>query len=109
MQFSFFTNAAERLKSLSKKRSFRFGLPFLLFLFIGSFGLERFASLRYEFRRNELLKPENLEKLGIKKKEVTLEEEFEKYRKLDINSWENIRGPRPWEEPQQSQQQKGST
>ncbi|CAL1272466.1 unnamed protein product [Larinioides sclopetarius] len=82
---------------------------FKLFLFIGSFGLERFASLRYEFRRNELLKPENLEKLGIKKKEVSLEKEFEKYNKLDINSWENIRGPRPWEEPQQPPQQKSSS
>ncbi|GIY37290.1 cytochrome c oxidase assembly protein COX16 homolog, mitochondrial [Caerostris darwini] len=101
MKFTFFSNTAERLKTLSKKRSFRFGLPFLLFMFFGSFGLERFASLRYEFRRNETLKPENLEKYGIKKKKVVLQEELEKYKQLDINSWENIRGPRPWEEPQQ--------
>ncbi|GFX11243.1 uncharacterized protein TNCV_1893831 [Trichonephila clavipes] len=100
MQFRFFSSTVERFKKLTKKRSFRFGLPFLLFLFVGSFGVERFASLRYEFRRNELLKPESLEKLGIKKKEVTLEEEFEKYKQIDINNWENIRGPRPWEEPQ---------
>ncbi|GFY42024.1 uncharacterized protein TNIN_161591 [Trichonephila inaurata madagascariensis] len=100
MQFRFFSSTVERFKKLTKKRSFRFGLPFLLFLFVGSFGVERFASLRYEFRRNEFLKPESLEKLGIKKKEVTLEEEFEKYKQIDINNWENIRGPRPWEEPQ---------
>ena len=101
--FSALSNIIKRFHSFRQKTSFKYGLPFLLFLFIGSFGLERFASLRYEFRRNELLKEENLSKLGIKKKKVTLEDEFEKIKKLDINSWENIRGPRPWEEPQQSQ------
>lgn len=48
-----------------------------------------------------MFRDENLAKLGIKKKKVTLEEEYEKIKQLDIDSWENIRGPRPWEEPQQ--------
>ncbi|XP_035219772.1 cytochrome c oxidase assembly protein COX16 homolog, mitochondrial-like [Stegodyphus dumicola] len=98
---SFYAHAVQRFQSLRRKRIFRYGLPFLLFLFVGSFGIEQFASLRYEFRKNETLKPENLAKLGIKKKTVTLEEEYEKLKKLDLDSWENIRGPRPWEEPQQ--------
>lgn len=31
-------------------------------------------------------------------KEVTLESEFEKVKKMDIDNWEQVRGPRPWEE-----------
>lgn len=30
--------------------------------------------------------------------EVTLESEYEKVKDLDIDNWEQIRGPRPWEE-----------
>ncbi|KAI9575157.1 hypothetical protein GQX74_015715 [Glossina fuscipes] len=33
-----------------------------------------------------------------KPEHVTIEREFEKIKKLDIENWENIRGPRPWEE-----------
>lgn len=47
--------------------------------------------------------PEDVEKFGItmkKSKEVTLETEFEKIRSMDIEDWENKRGPRPWEESQ---------
>jgi len=36
--------------------------------------------------------------LKFKKDNSTLEEELEKYNKeVDIDSWENKRGPRPWE------------
>lgn len=30
--------------------------------------------------------------------EITLENEYEQYKQLDIDSWEQKRGPRPWEE-----------
>lgn len=30
--------------------------------------------------------------------EVTIEAEYEKLKKIDIDNWENVRGPRPWEE-----------
>lgn len=33
-----------------------------------------------------------------KKEDVTLEGEFEKIKELDIEHWDNVRGPRPWEE-----------
>lgn len=39
--------------------------------------------------------------MGIKMKkegEVTLETEYEKIKTLDIDNWEPVRGPRPWEE-----------
>lgn len=33
-----------------------------------------------------------------KSDEVTLETEYEKIKSLDIEDWDNQRGPRPWEE-----------
>lgn len=34
--------------------------------------------------------------------EVTLETEFEKVKNIDIDNWEQVRGPRPWEEANSS-------
>lgn len=31
-------------------------------------------------------------------KEITLEKEYEKLKEMDIDTWEQKRGPRPWEE-----------
>jgi cytochrome c oxidase assembly protein subunit 16 len=58
---------------------------------------------RYQFSKKQAVKPEDFEDLGIAVKktgEVTLETEFEKVKTIDIENWENIRGPRPWEEGQ---------
>lgn len=34
--------------------------------------------------------------------EITLESEYEKIKEtLDIENWEQVRGPRPWEEPEE--------
>ena len=44
---------------------------------------------------------EETKKYGVKLKkrgEVTMEKEYEKMKTVDIDNWENIRGPRPWEE-----------
>lgn len=30
--------------------------------------------------------------------QITLEEEYEKVKEMDIENWEQKRGPRPWEE-----------
>lgn len=67
----------------------------------GSFGLREFASLRFQFRRVSTITPEEMKKHGIEMKkpgEVTLESEYEKIKNLDIDNWEQVRGPRPWEE-----------
>lgn len=56
---------------------------------------------RYQFSRKSTLRPEEFEAFGIEKKqpgEVTMETEYEKVKSLDIDNWEPIRGPRPWEE-----------
>lgn len=56
---------------------------------------------RFQFSKKKTIRPDELEALGIKMKkegEVTLESEYEKIKTLDIDNWENKRGPRPWEE-----------
>ena len=88
------------MKEFLRSRLFKFGVPFFAVVIGGSFVLEQFAKIRYEYRRSQLL-PKEVAEAGIKMRkpeEVTLEKEFEKLQKLDIDNWENIRGPRPWEE-----------
>lgn len=56
---------------------------------------------RYQFSKKKTIRPDELEVMGIKMKkegEVTLETEYEKIKTLDIDNWEPVRGPRPWEE-----------
>ncbi|XP_056632340.1 cytochrome c oxidase assembly protein COX16 homolog, mitochondrial [Diorhabda carinulata] len=91
-----------KISRLLNKRIVKFGLPFFVLMIGGSFGLREFTNLRYQFSRVSLVKREELEKLGIEMKkpgEVTLESEYEKIKNLDIDNWEQVRGPRPWEEP----------
>lgn len=41
------------------------------------------------------LRPDELDKIGVKMKkpeDVTLEGEYEKFKKIDIENWENVRG-----------------
>lgn len=83
-----------------QRRTVRFGLPFLVLMVGGSFGLKEFAQLRYDFRTRKSLAKDEAERIGIRMKsqeEVTLESEYEKIKKIDTTSWENVRGPRPWE------------
>lgn len=51
--------------------------------------------LRYTFSKKLTLKPDEVEKAGVKMKqtgEVTLETEYEKIKEIDIEHWENVRG-----------------
>ncbi|XP_063233372.1 cytochrome c oxidase assembly protein COX16 homolog, mitochondrial [Bacillus rossius redtenbacheri] len=95
------------LIQLSESNFFRYGLPFIVFVVGGSFGLKEFAQLRYDYSKREKIDPDELrEKYGIQMKkrgEVTLESEYEKLKQLDIDNWSNIRISRPWEEsPEES-------
>ncbi|XP_018565346.1 cytochrome c oxidase assembly protein COX16 homolog, mitochondrial-like [Anoplophora glabripennis] len=92
---------SKTLNSFLKKKSIKYGLPFLLVVLGGSFGLKEFAQLRYQFSKVSVVRPEEMKKYGIEMKkpgEVTIDTEFEKVKKLDIDNWEQVRGPRPWEE-----------
>ncbi|KAG5675126.1 hypothetical protein PVAND_005055 [Polypedilum vanderplanki] len=74
----------------------KYGIPFLTLVIGGSFGLREFTQLRYQFSKKSTVQPNELEKMGIKMKkpgEVTLESEYEKIKKLDIDNWENKQTP----------------
>lgn len=88
----------ERLKKLQNNKHFKYGLPFFILMTAGVFGIREFAHLKYEFRKNEMLDPYDLGVKTKKKGEVTLESEYEKIKTIDIDNWENIRGPRLWDE-----------
>ncbi|ENN75362.1 cytochrome c oxidase assembly protein COX16 homolog, mitochondrial [Dendroctonus ponderosae] len=99
------TSNLSAVTKFMKKRSVKFGLPFLLLMVGGSFGLREFTSLRYKFSKVSPLSYEESQKHGIEKKkpgEVTLESEYEKIKNLDLDNWKQIRGPRPWEEKDES-------
>ncbi|XP_019327616.1 PREDICTED: cytochrome c oxidase assembly protein COX16 homolog, mitochondrial isoform X2 [Aptenodytes forsteri] len=42
----------------------------------------------------------------LKQNTVTLESEYEKLEKSDLDNWENIRGPRLWEDSRTVQKQR---
>ncbi|KAK9507051.1 hypothetical protein O3M35_008876 [Rhynocoris fuscipes] len=93
-------SVSRSIASLKKNRLFKYGFPFILLVVGGLFGLREFTGLRYKYGKKPALRPEELEDKGIEMKkpgEVTLETEFNKLVTLDIDNWENIRGPRPWE------------
>lgn len=89
------------LRSLTKNRHFKFGLPFMIAVVGGSFGLQYYSQLRYDIynERHTVTKTQALQKiLTDPEKQVTIEEEYENYKKtVDLDNWQNIRGPRPWE------------
>ncbi|XP_015776573.1 PREDICTED: cytochrome c oxidase assembly protein COX16 homolog, mitochondrial-like [Acropora digitifera] len=80
----------------------RFGVPMITLIVAGSFALKEFTEIKIK-RRDEkshaLNKEEALQALPHKGKQETLEEVYEDItKKLDIDHWENKRGPRPWEQ-----------
>ncbi|XP_011860948.1 PREDICTED: cytochrome c oxidase assembly protein COX16 homolog, mitochondrial isoform X2 [Vollenhovia emeryi] len=85
---------------MSHPRVWRYGIPFMIFIIGGSFGLREFTELRYK-RTNEYKIREELEKQGIQMREpeeITLEKEYEKLQEVDLDNWENVRIQRPWDE-----------
>ncbi|XP_064103423.1 cytochrome c oxidase assembly protein COX16 homolog, mitochondrial-like [Macrobrachium nipponense] len=87
-----------------QRRSVRVGIPFLMLIVGGSFGLKEFTQLRYDFRNSRNITKEEAEKLGVEMKDatsVTLEAIYSDISEIDTTNWENKRGPRPWEESNQ--------
>ncbi|XP_075979489.1 cytochrome c oxidase assembly protein COX16 homolog l(3)neo43 [Anticarsia gemmatalis] len=100
------TSLRNSFAALSKRRSFKYGLPFILFMVGGSFGLREWTQIRYQFSKVKGVSKAEAEKMGLHRpKEVTLENTYEEIQKLDIDNWENKRGPRPWENNEQQAQQ----
>ncbi|ODN03726.1 Cytochrome c oxidase assembly protein COX16, mitochondrial [Orchesella cincta] len=83
-----------------KNRLLNFTVPFFVLVIGGSFGMTYFSKIRYEHRGQKTLTPEEAQDFGVKMKkpkEVNLENQFQRLQEMDIDTWENKRGPRPWE------------
>jgi len=88
--------------SKSTTRFWKFGLPFVLFVVVGSFGLAEFTDIKIQRRDEKVQKvtAEEAKKYQAKKgkSSVTLEDVYKNMQEnLNIDDWENKRGPRPWE------------
>ncbi|XP_034053708.1 cytochrome c oxidase assembly protein COX16 homolog, mitochondrial [Gymnodraco acuticeps] len=97
------------LKALKKNRTIKYGVPMLLLVVGGSFGLREFTQIRYDSQRiRKKLDPSLEAKVNVERQPVILEEEYEKIKKVNMEEWRNIRGPRPWEDSREYQDQQRS-
>lgn len=91
-----------KIKFRSNRKFVKLGLPLVVLVVGGSFYLEQFSKIRYKFgRQQSLLHPDELKKQGLetkKREEITLEAEYEKLKSVNIDNWEQVRIPRPWDE-----------
>ncbi|XP_054469497.1 cytochrome c oxidase assembly protein COX16 homolog, mitochondrial isoform X2 [Anoplopoma fimbria] len=72
----------------------------------GSFGLREFTQIRYDSQKiRKRLDPSLEAKVNVEKQSVILEEEYEKMKQVNMEEWKNIRGPRPWEDSREYQEQ----
>ncbi|KAM3871190.1 cytochrome c oxidase assembly protein COX16 homolog, mitochondrial [Diretmus argenteus] len=93
-------------KLLKKNKTFRYGLPMMCLIFGGSIGLREFTQIRYDAQKMKGKLDPALEKLLNKDRQpVVLEDEYEKLKELKLDEWKNIRGPRPWENSKEYQDQ----
>ncbi|XP_076830583.1 cytochrome c oxidase assembly protein COX16 homolog, mitochondrial [Brachyhypopomus gauderio] len=91
---------------IQKSKTARYGIPMLLLIVGGSFGLREFTQIRYDAQKiKKKMDPALEAKLNLQKQSVILEEEFEKLKEVNLDTWKNIRGPRPWEDSKQHQDQ----
>jgi len=87
------------MNNLKKNKFFRFGVPFILLVVGGSFGLKEFSQIRYDYRKITFVSPEELKKQGIEMKprgSVTIETEYKKLiEQVNLDDYENKRIARP--------------
>ena len=92
---------------MAKNNNFFKKLVPFTFLTVGAFyGMYEFRKLDYQFPKGKAyIYREDLKRFGIEEKDyqaktaISIEEEYEKMMKtMDINNWENVRGPRPYED-----------
>ncbi|XP_074853263.1 cytochrome c oxidase assembly protein COX16 homolog, mitochondrial [Carettochelys insculpta] len=94
----------ERLRPLAKNKTLRYGVPMMLLIIGGSFGLREFTQIRYDAQKLRSKIDPALEE-RIRKNKVTLDSEYEKLKNSNFDDWKNIRGPRPWEDSKSFQEQ----
>ncbi|KAM6912131.1 cytochrome c oxidase assembly protein COX16 homolog, mitochondrial [Xenentodon cancila] len=97
------------LRSLQKNKTVKYGVPMLLLVVGGSFGLREFTQIRYDAQKiRKRLDPSLEVKVDTQRQPVILEEEYEKMKEMNLDEWKNIRGPRPWEDSREHQEQQRS-
>uniref|UniRef100_A0A3P8SKL5 Cytochrome c oxidase assembly protein COX16 homolog, mitochondrial n=1 Tax=Amphiprion percula TaxID=161767 RepID=A0A3P8SKL5_AMPPE len=97
------------LRTLQKNKTVKYGVPMLLLIVGGSFGLREFTQIRYDAQKLKRKMDPALEaKVNMQRQSVILEEEYEKLKELKLDEWKNIRGPRPWEDSKEYQEQQRS-
>ncbi|XP_076156767.1 cytochrome c oxidase assembly protein COX16 homolog, mitochondrial [Alosa pseudoharengus] len=95
-----------QLSHLHKNKTLKYGIPMLLLVVGGSFGLREFTQIRYDAQKiRKKLDPVLEAKINPEKQSVILEEEYEKLREKNLDTWKNIRGPRPWEDSKEYQEE----
>ncbi|XP_077092643.1 cytochrome c oxidase assembly protein COX16 homolog, mitochondrial [Siphateles boraxobius] len=98
-----------QVRKLQKNKTMKYGIPMLLLVVGGSFGLREFTQIRYDAQKiKRKLDPTLEARVNTQKQSVILEEEYEKLKDMDLGGWQNIRGPRPWEDSRESQDQQRS-
>ncbi|XP_065051777.1 cytochrome c oxidase assembly protein COX16 homolog, mitochondrial-like [Rhopilema esculentum] len=84
-------------------RFIKFGVPLVVFIVAGSFGLAEFTEIKVK-RRDEKARKLSADEASKfeknrRKTPLSIEHVYQKVQEdLDIDVWENKRGPRPWEE-----------
>uniref|UniRef100_A0A914YW96 Cytochrome c oxidase assembly protein COX16 homolog, mitochondrial n=1 Tax=Panagrolaimus superbus TaxID=310955 RepID=A0A914YW96_9BILA len=86
----------------------RVGLPFFAIVFGSAFGLHYFQQVRFDYSKVKKERDtvsnihDSLEKAGVKvRKNLTVEDIYQEVAETDTENWENIRGPREFEDNQQ--------
>ncbi|KAJ8289675.1 hypothetical protein GJAV_G00004010 [Gymnothorax javanicus] len=93
-------------KAFQRNKTFKYGVPMLVLVVGGSFGLREFTQIRYDAQKmRKKLDPALEARINIQKQPVILEEEYEKMKQQNLDEWNNIRGPRPWENSREYQDQ----
>ncbi|KAF2354913.1 Cytochrome c oxidase assembly protein COX16 [Trinorchestia longiramus] len=86
---------------MQTRKFINYGAPLIILVVGGSMGLKHFQQIRYDYRSQKRLDREEVRALGIEVKslsDVTLDSEYKRVAELDLDTWENKRGPRPWED-----------
>ncbi|KAM4013386.1 cytochrome c oxidase assembly protein COX16 homolog, mitochondrial isoform 2-T2 [Anomaloglossus baeobatrachus] len=85
--------------SCKNNPTLRYGVPMLLLVIGGSFGLREFTQIRYDVQKlKNTVDPSVAGVIKNKDRNVTLESEYERLKEKSFDEWKNIRGPRPWED-----------
>ncbi|XP_070697843.1 cytochrome c oxidase assembly protein COX16 homolog, mitochondrial [Pempheris klunzingeri] len=97
------------LNALKRNRTMRYGVPMFCLIIGGSFGLREFTQIRYDVQRlKRKLDPSLEAKIDVQRQSTMLEEEYEKLKEVNMDDWKNVRGPRPWEDSREYQEQQRS-